>query len=298
MIISRRQFLTYCTASAALLGLDWSGLKTLEKALAASNGPTVVWLSGTACTGCTVSLANRFAAVDPVTDVGDLLINYINLAYHSTLMGAAGDQAVASLKTATAGKFILAVEGGIPTAFGGNTCTVYYDRGKAVTALSAVQSLASRSLANLAIGTCASFGGMAAAKPNPTGVKSLAAATGKPVINIPGCPTHPDWVVGSIALLLSGQAPALDAYGRPAVFFDGAGHNVHEQCPRNGMTEVASFGQVGCLKGLGCHGPETQADCPSRQWNHNTNWCVGANSVCLGCTEKGFPDAFSPFYKR
>ena len=296
MIISRRQFLTYCTASAALLGLDAAGLKTLSNALAATNGPTVIWLSGTSCTGCTVSLANRVAAVAPAVDIGDLLINDINLVYHSTLMGAAGDQAVSALKAATAGKFILAVEGGIPTAFGGNTCTLYSDRGKPVTALSAVTALASRSLVNLAVGTCASFGGMAAASPNPTGVKSFAAATGKPVINIPGCPTHPDWVVGTIAQLLAGQMPALDAYGRPAALFEGVLHNVHEQCPRNGTQEATTFGQVGCLRGLGCNGPETQADCPLRQWNNKTNWCVGANSICLGCTESGFPDALAPFY--
>lgn len=297
MIISRRQFITYCTASAALLGLDASGLKTLSEALAAPNAPTVIWLSGTACTGCTVSLANRIAAADPVTDVADLLIDHINLAFHTTLMGAAGDDAVASLKTAAAGKFILVLEGGIPTAFGGNTCILYQDGGKSVTALSAITSLASRSLANLAVGTCAAFGGMAAALPNPTGVKGFQAATGKSVINIPGCPTHPDWVVGTIAQLLSGKVPALDASGRPAAFFQGEALNIHKKCPRKGMKEVDTFGQIGCLKELGCKGPKTQGDCPSRQWNNKTNWCVGANSVCLGCTESGFPDKFSPFYK-
>jgi hydrogenase small subunit len=296
MIISRRQFLQYCTASAALLGLDATGLKRLSEALAAPNAPTVIWFSGTACTGCTVSLANRIAAADPVTDVADLLIDHINLAFHSTLMGAAGDEAVASLKTAAAGKFILVLEGGIPTAFGGNTCILYQEGGKAVTALSAVTSLASRSLANLAVGTCASFGGMAAALPNPTGVKGFKAATGKSVINIPGCPTHPDWVVWTIAQLLAGKMPALDSYGRPASLFQGDALNIHKKCPRKGMKEVGTFGQVGCLKKLGCKGPKTQADCPSRQWNNKTNWCIGANSICLGCTESGFPDKFSPFY--
>jgi hydrogenase small subunit len=298
MIISRRQFMTYCTASAALLGLDMSGLKTMAKALAATNGPTVIWLSGTACTGCTVSLANRIAAVEPVTDVGDLLINHINLAFHSTLMGAAGDQAVSTLKAATAGKFILVVEGGIPTAFGGNTCILYDDAGKPVTALSAIKDFASRSQVNLAVGTCASFGGVAAARPNPTGVKSLKAATGRSVINIPGCPTHPDWVVWTIAQLLAGKLPALDTFGRPAALFRGENLNVHNRCPREEMEEVKTFGVVGCLKELGCKGEKVQGDCPTRRWNNQTNWCVGANSICLGCTESGFPDAFSPFYKQ
>jgi hydrogenase small subunit len=298
MIISRRQFLTYCTASAALLGFDMSGLRSLAKALAAGNAPTVIWLSGAACTGCTVSLANRIAAVDPVTDVADLLINHINLAFHTTLMGAAGDQAVASLKAATAGPFVLAVEGGIPTAFGGNTCILYDEAGTPVTALSAVRTLAARSIANLAIGTCASFGGIPAAKPNPTGVQSLQMATGKKTINIPGCPSHPDWIVWTIAQLLTGNVPTLDAVGRPATLFKGENKNVHERCPREEMEEVHTFGVVGCLKELGCKGPKTQADCPVRKWNNATNWCVGANSICLGCTEKGFPDAMSPFYNH
>ncbi len=293
MKVTRRQFLTYCAASAAAMGLDIGVLGRLSEVLSGT-GPTVIWLSGASCTGCTVSLANRMATADPATDVADLLINHINLAYHSTLMGAAGDLAVSQLKTASAGKFILAVEGGIPTAFGGNTCILYSDGGQPVTALAAVKSLASKSIANLSIGTCASFGGVPAANPNPTKIQSLKAATGRPVINIPGCPTHSDWVVWTIAQLLAGTTPALDSYSRPKTLFS---REIHENCPRKEMREAKSFSEEGCLEELGCKGPKTKADCPTRKWNNGTNWCIGANSICVACTESGFPDKFSPFYR-
>ena len=313
MQITRREFLTLLAYSAAVMGCGGGGgasggtsqpgtvqpgSTSAIPTIPANGGPTVLWLSGAACSGCTVSLANRIAPSDP-TDVGDLLINHINLAYHATLMGAAGDLAVKNLKDLSAGPFILAVEGGIPTAFNGKACVLWSDGGTEVTALSAVRDLASRSMANLCIGTCASFGGVAAGSPNPTQIQSVSQATGKSTINIPGCPAHPDWIVLTIAELLAGRTPALDSSGRPATFFSGDSLRVHSRCPRREGGEASTFGLDGrCLQELGCKGPSTQGDCPTRQWNNKTNWCVGANAICLGCTESGFPDRFSPFYRQ
>lgn len=298
MRIGRREFLKYCIGSAAALGLPLSVLGKLEKAFAEGTLPTVVWLNGANCTGCTVSLANRFSTQAP-TDIADLLVNTIDLAFHPNLMGAAGDLAVDTLIQATSGEFILAVDGGIPTAFGGHSCVVWTENGIEVTALKAVQALAPKAKAVLCIGTCASFGGIPAGNPNPTGIMSVRNASGRSTINIPGCPTHPDWVVWTIAQLLSGATVALDAYGRPATLFGSENLNVHERCYREDSEEAHTFGQEGlCLKELGCKGPRTQADCPTRKWNSATNWCVGANAICLGCTESGFPDRFSPFYTK
>jgi hydrogenase small subunit len=309
MQITRREFLALLAYSTAVMGCGGGGGSSGGAGPSAAapsipvipqggnGGPTVLWLSGAACSGCTVSLANRIAPSDP-TDVGDLLINHINLAYHATLMGAAGDLAVENLKDLSAGPFILAVEGGIPTAFNGKACVLWSDAGTEVTALSAVRDLASRSIANLCIGTCASFGGVAAGSPNPTQIQSVSQATGKSTINIPGCPAHPDWIVLTIAELLAGRTPALDSSGRPTTFFSGDSMRVHSRCPRRDTGEAGTFGVDGrCLEGLGCKGPNTQADCPTRLWNNRTNWCVGANAICLGCTESGFPDRFSPFYR-
>ena len=300
MKVTRREFFNYCTGAAATLGLAGT-LGPLEKALAASSGPPIIWIKGASCTGCTVSLANRISSSAPV-DLADLLIHTIDLVYHPTLMGAAGDLAVQTLANAAAGSYILAVEGGIPTIFNGKTCTIYTYNGVDVSALAAVQQLAPKAARVLSIGTCASFGGMSAAAPNPTQVKSVSAASGVSTINIPGCPPHPDWIVATIAQLLAGVTPTLDSSNRPTSIF---GSTVHSQCSRRSKSWATSLSSTGLCNGnLGCKGRQTRGDCPTRLWNNKTNWCVGtvsssgngADSLCNGCTESGFPDKFSPLF--
>lgn len=295
--VDRRSFIRYCIYSAAALGLDQTVVGRLREAYAAGNGslPTVLWLAAANCTGCTVSLANRIAADQPV-DVGDLLINTIDLAYHPNLMGAAGELAVDTLNEASRGDYVLVVEGGIPTAFGGHTCTLWNENGQDVTALDAVTQLAPSAQAILAVGTCASFGGIPGGSPNPTGIRTVKQVTGYNTVNIPGCPTHPDWIIYTIATLLAGAPLPLDADSRPTALFS-TRYTVHDKCPRRETEEAETFGVDGrCLEELGCKGPKTRADCPTRLWNGQTNWCIGANAICLGCTQKGFPDTFSPFY--
>jgi hydrogenase small subunit len=300
MRIHRRQFLKYCLGSAATLGLPLTVAGKLEKALADDTVqlPKVIWLNGANCTGCTVSLANRFSDGE-VKDVADLLLNYIDLVFHPNLMAAAGDLAVEQLEAAAGGDYILAVDGGIPTAFDGHTCLLWTDSsGHEVTAMEAVNKLAPNAAAILSIGTCASFGGIPAGNPNPTGIVSVGEIIGKQTINLSGCPTHPDWIVWTVANLLAGVIPRLDGVGRPAELYHGAYESIHKVCPRKGLPAAKTFGQDNtCLKGLGCRGPQTRSDCPGRKWNNGTNWCIGANAICIGCTEAGFPDKFSPFYK-
>ena len=296
MHINRRQFLKYCIGSAAVLGLPMTVIGKLETALAAESStlPKVIWLNGANCSGCTVSLSNLFNSSGP-TDIADLLFNTIDLVFHSTLMGAAGDLAVQQLYEATQGSYILAVEGGIPTAFNGHTCLLWSEGGRDVTAMEAVKMLAPNAAAVLSIGTCASYGGIPAAGPNPTGVVSVSQLTGVNTVNIPGCPTHPDWIVWTVAHLLAGEAVQLDSQRRPSALYK---TSVHDRCPRKEYDEVKTFGVPNrCLKELGCKGPKTRSDCPSRKWNSGENWCIGAGSLCIGCTEQGFPDKFSPFYK-
>ncbi len=292
MRISRRDFLKYCSASAAALGLQFT-LGPLEKVLATGGGPPIIWLSASSCTGCTVSLANRISGNAPV-DLTDLLINTINLAYHPNLMGAAGDLAVETLRSADNGSFILAVEGGIPTVYNGKTCILWSEGGVDVTAMAAVNDLAARASKIISVGTCAAFGGIPGGAPNPTGVKSVKALTGKTTINIPGCPPHPDWIVWTIAQLLAGSTPSLDSYGRPTALY---GATVHSRCPRRSANWATSLSQTGlCMNNLGCKGRLTYADCPTRKWNNGVNWCVGSDSLCQGCTQSGFPDQFAPLF--
>ncbi len=300
MKVSRRDFVKYCTTAAGALGLS-TVLSPLQKALASTSGPPIIWLKGASCTGCTVSLANRISSSHPV-DLADLLINTVDLVYHPTLMASQGDQAVQALRSAEAGTFILAVEGGIPTLYNGKTCTLWTENGADVTALAAVKDLAPKARYVLSVGTCASFGGIPGASPNPTGIQSVQTAGGKSTINIPGCPPHPDWIVWTIAQLLVGTVPVLDSYRRPTALY---GSTVHSQCSRRSSSWATSLTQTGlCMGNLGCKGRETYADCPTRQWNNKTNWCVGtvgssgngADSLCQGCTQSGFPDRYAPLF--
>ncbi|MBE0583901.1 MAG: hydrogenase small subunit [Desulfofustis sp.] len=296
MKFDRRRFLKYCIGSAAALGLPMQVLGRLEEALAADETglPKVIWLSCSNCTGCTVSLSNLISDSGPA-DIADLLLNTIELSYHTTLMGAAGDLAVQQLNETAQGSYILVVEGGVPTAFDGHTCLLWTDNGHEYTALEAVQMLAPGAAAILSIGTCASHGGIPGGSPNPTGIISASQATGLPTINIPGCPTHPDWIVWTVANLLAGVVPTLDTQSRPTALFS---RKIHDRCPYEDGIEAKTFGiRNACMEELGCKGERTRGDCPVRRWNNASNWCVGAGNICTACTERGFPDNFSPFYK-
>ena len=287
MSITRRGFFGYCVGSAAVLGLSHFDLFKLRGALANPSAPKVIWLQGAGCTGCSISFLNRIAAAAPTTAAA-VLSDSIDLIYHPTLMAAAGETASAvAAQAAGSGGFILVVEGGVPTAFGGAACWAWSRAGSDVTFQQAVVELANQATRVLAVGTCAAFGGIAAAGANPAGVRSVAAATGKNTLNIAGCPAHPDSIVWAIAQLLAGNSPAVDSSGRPQELY---GTSLHAGCPRNGPTMAATFGVDGqCLMGRGCRGPATYAPCASQKWNDRNNWCVDANSPCLGCTESTFP---------
>jgi len=287
MTVSRRQFLEYCKNAAAAVGLSTVQLGQLEKALANPNGPSVIWLSGSSCTGCSVSFLNRISTTGPQT-AADVLVNVINLEYHPNLMAAAGESAARVAQEAmNRGGYILAVEGGVPTAFGGNTCWAWTLDGVDVTFLDAVKSMAAQASQVLCIGTCASYGGIPAAPPNPAGVQSVKAVTLRNTVNIPGCPPHPDWMIWTIANLLGGTLGVLDSLGRPVGLFK---RKVHDICPRRELEKATRYGQDSrCLKEIGCLGPETVAPCPTSLWNNRTNWCIDANSLCIGCTNPTFP---------
>lgn len=287
MSITRRSFVGYCIASAAVLGLSNFDLFRLRAAMANPNALKVIWLQGASCGGCSISFLNRIAAEAPTTAAA-VLTDSIDLLYHPNLMAAAGETASAVAAQAAAnGGHILVVEGGVPTAFGGAACWAWSRAGSGVTFRDAVAELSSQATSVVAVGSCASFGGIAAAGSNPAGVISVAAATGKTTLNIAGCPPHPDSIVWAIAQLLIGRTPAVDSSGRPLDLY---GTMVHRDCPRSGPTMTTTFGtDHQCLMALGCRGPKTMAPCPSQKWNNSNNWCVDANSPCLGCTESTFP---------
>jgi len=300
MNISRRDFLKFCGISAATLGLSATDLFRLREALASPNSPPVIWLQGSACTGCSVSFLNRISTTVPLT-VADLLTNpsatqSINLVYHPNLMATAGESAVAEAEKIYAkGGYILAVEGGVPTNFRGAACWAWSKSGQDITFQQVVNDYSKKAAAILSVGTCSSFGGIPAAPPNPTGVKSVQAVTRKTTINIAGCPTHPDWIVWVVAQLLLGNSISLDSNGRPRSLFR---ETIHDDCPREERGQASAFGVDNqCLRALGCRGPETRANCRRGRWNGGVNWCIDANAPCHGCTNPNFPDP-QPFYQK
>jgi len=232
-------------------------------------------------------------------------------------MASAGGNAVAALKQAhNQGNYILVVEGAVPTAFGGGAGLAYTDNGVEVTFQQVVTELAAHARRIVCVGTCSSFGGIPAAGSNPTQAMSVRQLTGRPTINVSGCPANPDWTVWTLVQLLLGQDPALDADGRPIALYS-TGFNgqpeppmIHCKCPRNPcMTTTpiaANFGEnFHCLVKIGCRGPHTKARCRDA-WNgiggrtaaqeHPGHWCVGANAPCHGCVERTFPGPES-FYE-
>ncbi|MHB9032518.1 MAG: hydrogenase small subunit [Anaerolineae bacterium] len=288
MRLSRRSLLRYLILSAASLGVSQLQIDKLGSVLASSTAPPVLWLNGSSCSGCSVSLLN---AVNPSID--SVLTQTINLQFHPTIMSAAGDLAVNALSAArNTGGYVLVVEGAVPTAQAGRYCIVYEQDGTPVTMLDAALALAENASHIVAVGSCASFGGVSGACPD-THAQGLGSALGRAVINLPGCPAHPDWIIGSLVALLTGTPVQLDEFGRPTVFYTST--VIHERCPRREREDASSFAQHElCLEELGCKGPRTHADCDTRKWNNGLSWCIGANALCIGCTEPDFP-AF-PFH--
>jgi hydrogenase small subunit len=299
MQITRRDFLKYTAAMAGILGLTAAGLIKLHRLLAAEIDPRVVWLKGQSCTGCSISLLNTIYYIT----IDALLRDTIDLEFHSTLMAASGNLAASAAEAAyIKGGYILVVEGAIPTKEAGRYCYLWLE----MTALKAIQTFGKKADFILAVGNCAAYGGVVAGGPNPTMAKGVGEILEKEVINIPGCPAHPDWIVGTIAHLLTyGEAPELDNYCRPKDYY------LHSVCSRCELLEFLRRGvftkelsKPGCLYELGCRGPETHADCPIRKWNsskaktYGVNWCVGGGSPCKGCTEPNFPDAMPPFFVK
>ena len=272
---------------------------------------SVVWVQAGTCTGCSVSVLN---SVSPT--VKNLLVDeiiprkHISLKFQATLMAGQGDAVINILEEipkVKPGEYLLVVEGAVPVKDGGVYGYLGERDGEDVPMSERLETLSREALAIIGLGTCAAFGGIAAGKPNPggyVGMKEFLRSCNitKPLINVPGCPPHPDWFVGTVATVLLGGLPKasdIDESGRLKAFY---GKTIHKNCPRRAYFEegkfARKFGDPGCLNELGCKGPVTHADCPIRLWNHGTNWCVGSGGCCIGCVEPAFPDLLSPIYVK
>jgi hydrogenase small subunit len=312
--ISRRDFLKLSAGSTAAIGLLFLGFPMSSNARASARAPVttevpLIWLAMGACTGCTVSVLDTLSP-----RIQNILLDqavpgkHVSLRYHATVMAAEGKKALQALKdiARSRGNYFAVIEGALATRDDGIYCRTGEDNGEAIVGLDQAVNLGNDAAAVLALGTCASFGGIPAAAPNPTGcigVQQLFRDNniGTPVINLPGCPPHPDWFTGTVASILFGglESVKLDAMNRPVDYY---GLRIHDNCPRQGYFNLGvfsrKFSDPYCMYQLGCKGPVTYADCPERLWNGGTNWCIGANSVCIGCTNPGFPDGSTPFMNK
>lgn len=255
----------------------------------------VVWLETNDSGDNNISLMNSTFPY-----LGRVFTEMIDLLYNNTLMAAQGREALEILEEVPVkykGRFVLVVEGAIPVKANGLFTIIARTDNRRITALDAVTRLGKFAGYVVAAGTCASFGGASAARPNITGSVSVGKVLNREVINVSGCPVNPDWIVGTLAYLLMYGRPELDHLGRPALFY---GFTVHRHCQRRSYFDRKDFadrlGDIRCMFAMGCMGPRTGADCPYRQWINYVSWPVRANTPCIGCTNADFPDGSTPFF--
>ncbi len=277
----------------------------------------ILWISeGMSCDGDTVSIT---AATNP--SIEDVLLGLIpgipNVHLHNKVLAyETGKPFLEPFEKAAAGQlgpFVLVIEGSIPneqingegfwTGFGTDA------EGQPVTLNEWIDRLAPLAWAVVAVGTCATYGGIHAMAGNPTGCMGLAdylgwdfrSKAGLPIVNIPGCPVQPDNFMETLVWLLqhaAGKAPIipLDPKLRPTWLF---GKTVHEGCDRAGYYEQGDFaneyGSPKCLVKIGCWGPVVNCNVTKRGWMNGIGGCPNVGGICIACTMPGFPDKFMPF---
>ena len=297
--VSRRDFLKWASAVTAMLMLPSSFTPLVADAAQLMNRVPVIWLELQDCAGNSEALLRSDGP-----KIDEIILDIISLEFHETLMAAAGHQAESQLEDAMEkfkGRYLLFVEGAIPIGAGKEWCTI---GASGETFEEHLKRVAKDSAAVIAVGTCATFGGVPAAAPNPTGaVGVMDIVRGKPIVNIPACPANPANMVGVILhFVLTGQIPELDSLLRPKFAF---GYRIHDNCERRAHFDAGEFveewGDEGaknnfCLYKMGCKGPMTFNNCSIVRYNEAVNWPIGSGHGCIGCSEPDFWDKYA--YER
>ena len=295
--MSRRTFLKYCASLASLMALPPSAAAAMAEALGKARRPSVIWLPFQECTGCTEYITRSHSP-----SVEGLIFDMISLDYQETLMAAAGHQAEEALHNAMKdnyGKYVLIVDGSVATGLDGAYSSI---AGRSN--LDLLKEAAKGAAAIVALGSCAAFGGIPKANPNPTGAVAVSdIIKDKPIVNISGCPPIPVVITGVLAHYLTfGTLPELDGLGRPKAFY---GETIHDRCYRRPFYDQGKFAKTfddegarkgWCLFELGCKGPTTHNACATTKWNQGTSFPIESGHGCIGCSEPDFWDAGS-FYK-
>jgi hydrogenase small subunit len=289
--VSRREFLKFCSTMTAMLALPPSMAESMAAAISAARRQSVIWLSFQECTGCTESITRSHSPT-----LESLIFDLISLDYHHTLQAASAEAAEQAREQAmkdNAGKYLLIVDGSIPMGNPG------YSTIAGISNYDMLVETAKGAAAIVAVGTCATYGGLPKADPNPTGAVSVGEIVkDKPIINIPGCPPIPVVMTGVLVHFLTfGKIPELDALGRPKSFY---GETIHDRCYRRPFYDQGKFAMSfddeaarrgWCLFKLGCKGPVTYNACATTKWNDGTSFPIQSGHGCIGCSEPNFWDA-------
>lgn len=295
---TRRDFLKFATLLTASMGLKFNAVGQVVEAMETKKRIPVIWEHFQECTGCSES----FIRTDHPL-VANILLDSISLDYSDTLMAASGHNAEAAKQQSMKdnyGKYILVVEGAIPTKDGGIYCTI---AGRS--AVEILKESAAGAAAIISFGSCSSWGGIQAADPNPTGSVSVnEIIKNKPIIRVPGCPPIAEVMAGVVVHYATfGTLPALDAQGRPKQFY---GKRVHDSCYRRPNFDAGLFAESYdseeakkgyCLYKVGCRGPVTYNACGSMGWNNGVSYPIKSGYPCIGCSESQFWDN-GPFSER
>jgi len=295
---SRRDFLKFAAWISAFIGIESSGVGKVVRAMETKTRIPVVWFHFQECTCCSESFIRSSHPI-----VADVVLDKISLDYTETLQAAAGKQAEEALHSTMKkykGEYLMMVEGSVPTDDGGVYCCI---GGR--TALDIVKEAAEGAKAIVAWGSCASNGCIQSSRPNPTGATPIhKIISGKPIINVPGCPPIAEVMAGTIVHILTfDRIPQLDGLGRPKAFYS---RRVHDTCYRRPNYDaglfVNSFDDENakrgyCLYKMGCRGPMTYNSCGVIRWNNGVSYPIQSGHGCIGCSEAHFWDN-GPFYQR
>ncbi|GAB4362471.1 MAG: hydrogenase small subunit [Gammaproteobacteria bacterium] len=296
--ITRRSFLKFCTLTASALGLGPEFAGRIAHAMESKPRIPVLWLHGLECTCCSESFIR---SAHPL--VRDVVLSMLSLDYDDTIMAAAGHQAEAILdevREKYKGHYIVAVEGNPPLNEEGMYCIV---GGRPF--VEQLKEVCSDARAIIAWGSCASWGCVQAAKPNPTQATPVhKVIRDKPIIKVPGCPPIAEVMTGVVSYILTfDRMPALDAQGRPKMFYS---QRIHDKCYRRPHFDAGQFVEQWddenarkgyCLYKMGCKGPTTYNACSTVRWNEGVSFPIQSGHGCIGCSEDGFWDKGS-FYQR
>jgi hydrogenase small subunit len=298
--VSRREFLGFCGVIASIFAMPRTVGAKIAQAITTEEKPTLVWLEFQDCAGNSESFLR---ASRPTT--AEIILDVLSVDYHETIMAAAGHQAeeaLAQVVSERPGGYIAVVEGSIPTGANGAYCTI---GGRS--ALQIAREVCGGADAVIAIGTCAAFGGLPAAAPNPTGALSVSDAVPglRNLINLSACPANAENLAAVVVYRMAfNRWPPVDRYRRPLFAY---GKAIHDNCERRAHYDagqyVENWGDEGhrlgyCLYKMGCKGPVTFQNCPQVGWNEGTNWPVGCGHPCIGCAEPDFWDKMTPFYSH